>query len=88
MKYLEEVKDWWVVGNWLLGYGSTKQLNAIQMKYRSNEDRLRAAVQRWLQGGGIPQLWRWLVWSLDWAGEITVADPIRRFTEPPPGEST
>ena len=58
MKYLQEVKDWWVVGNWLLGYGSTKQLNAIHMKYRSNEDRLKAVVQRWLQAGGIPRSWK------------------------------
>ena len=58
------------------------------MKYRSNEDRLKAVVQRWLQAGGIPRSWRWLVWSLDWAGENAVADPIRGFAEPPQGESS
>ena len=48
---------------------------------------MRAVVQQWLQGGLSPS-WRWLVRALDHAGDIEVADPIRGFTEPPPGESS
>ena len=84
---VQEVKDWREVGNWLLGYGSTK-LKAIEKKYSSNEDRMRAVVQQWLQGRGQPPSWRRLVLALDRAGDIQAADPIRRFTEPPQGESS
>ena len=77
------------MGEWLLLLiGPTKQLDAIQRKYSSNEDRMTAVVQQWLQGGGLSQSWRRLVWALDYAGDIKVADPIRRFAEPPQGESS
>ena len=49
---------------------------------------MTAVVQQWLQGGGHPPSWRRLVYALDMADDITVADPIRGFTEPPPGESS
>ena len=85
--HVQGVKNWREVGKWLLGY-STK-LNAIEREYSSDEDRLRAVVQQWLEGGGLTQpSWRLLVRSLDHAGDITVADPIRGFAEPPPGESS
>ena len=87
LKHVQGVKDWREVGNWLLGYKSTK-LNAIEREYSSNEDRLRAVVQQWLEGGGHSPSWRWLVWSLDTAGDSIVADPIRGFAEPPQGESS
>ena len=89
LKYVQGVKNWREVGYWLLLGGPTKQLNAIQREYSSDEDRLQAVVQQWLEGGGLTQRsWRWLVWSLDTAGEIVVADPIRGFAEPPRGESS
>jgi len=85
--YVQEVRNWRTVGKWLLGYNETK-LKAIDREYSSSEDRMRAVVQQWLQGGGLPPSWRWLVWVLDRAGDIQVADPIRGFTEPPQGESS
>ena len=63
-------------------------MQAIEREYSSKDDRMRAAVQQWLQGGGLPPSWRRLAWSLDRAGDIQVADPIRGFTEPPRGESS
>ena len=84
---IQEVKNWREVGERLLGYGSTK-LEAIEREYRSSEHRMRAVVQQWLEGGHHPPSWRWLVWALDLAGDIQVADPIRGFTEPPSGESS
>ena len=87
LKYIREVKNLRKVGGFLLSYSSTK-LDAIQREYSSDSDRLQAVVQQWLEGGGLTPSWRWLVWSLDTAGDIVVADPIRGFAEPPPGESS
>ena len=85
LKHLQGVKNWREVGKQLLGYWN---LEEIQRKYSSDEDRLQAVVQQWLEGGGLTQpSWRILVWSLDRTGNIIVADPIRGFAEPPQGES-
>ena len=88
LKYTQEVKNWRKVGYWLLPGDPSKELDAIQRKHTSSEDKMRAVVQQWLQGGGAPPSWRRLAWSLDIAGDIQVADPIRGFTEPPRGESS
>ena len=87
LKYLPAVKNWRTVGLWLLGYIEAR-VQAIERKYSSSEDRMKAVVQQWLEGGGRPPSWRRLAWSLDCAGDIEAADPIRGFTEPPPGESS
>ena len=75
------------MGLWLLGYIEAK-VQAIEREYSSSEERMRAAVQQWLQGGGLSPSWKSLVWSLDKAGDIQAADPIRGFAEPPRGESS
>ena len=87
LKYLSEVKNWRTVGLWLLGYNEAK-VQATEGEYSSNEDRMRAVVQQWLEGEAHLRSWRWLVRALDHAGDIQVADPIRGFTEPLPGESS
>ena len=87
LKYLPAVKNWREVGLRLLGYNEAK-VQAIEQEYSSNDDRMRAAVQQWLQGEDLSPSWRTLVWALDRAGDIQVADPIRGFTEPPRGESS
>ena len=84
---VQEVRNWRTVGYWLLPGDPTKQLDAIERKYSSVEDRMRAVVQQWLQGGYL-RSWRTLACLLDKAGDIEVADPIRGFTEPPRGESS
>ena len=68
----------------------SEKLKAIQKENTSDQDRVRAAVELWLKGKGEghPPSWRSLIYSLDWAGELTVADPIRGFAEPPRGESS
>ena len=90
LKYMnvQEVKNRREVGELLLGYHNEAKVQAIEREYSSNEDRMKAVVQQWLEGGGLSQSWRTLAWSLDCAGDIEVADPIRGFTEPPPGESS
>ena len=86
-KHVQGVKNWRVLGKWLLGYDESK-VDAIERKYSTDSDRLQAVVQQWLEDGGLPPSWRTLVWSLDRAGDIVVADPIRGFAEPPQGESS
>ena len=86
-KHVQGVKNWKEVGKLLLRYDESK-VDAIERKYRTDSDRLQAVVQQWLEGGGLIRSWRILVWSLDRAGDIVVADPIRRFAEPPRGESS
>ena len=88
LKYTQEVKNWRKVGEGLLYIWNHTKLKAIEREYRSSEERMRAVVQHWLQGESLSQSWRWLVWALDRAGDIQVADPIRGFTEPPRGESS
>ena len=87
LKHLQGVKNWREVGEWLLGFGNRTKLDAIEREYTVDEDRFQAVVQQWLEGGGRPPSWRRLVWYLDGAGDITAADPIRGFAEPPQGES-
>ena len=86
-KHLQGVKDWREVGKVLFVYDESK-VEAIQREYSTDSDRLQAAVQQWLEGGGLPPSWRRLVYALDHAGDAIVADPIRGFAEPPPGESS
>ena len=89
LAHVQDVKNWRELGEWLLPFNDEK-LNAIQRENTTDQDRLRAAVELWLkgEGGGWPPVWRRLIRSLDWAGELTVADPIRGFAEPPRGESS
>ena len=86
LKYTQEVKNWREVGLRLLGYNEAK-VQVIEREYSSNDDRMKAVVQQWLEGG-YPQSWRRLVRALDLAGDIQVVDHIRGFTEPPRGESS
>ena len=87
LAHVDGVKNWRELGRWLLPFNDEK-LNAIQRENTTDQDRLRAAVELWLKGEGLSPSWRSLVYSLDWAGELTVADPIRGFAEPPRGESS
>ena len=87
LAHVQGVKDWRELGEWL-SFLNVEKLDAIQRENTTDQDRLCAAVELWLKGEGRPPSWRILVWSLDWAGELTVADPIRGFAEPPRGESS
>ena len=87
LAHVQDVKNWRELGGWLLLWDREK-LNAIQRENTSDQDRLCAAVELWLKGEGRPPSWRRLVCSLDRAGELTAADPIRGFAEPPRGESS
>ena len=89
LAHVQGVKNWRKLGEWLIFCSSdSKKLNAIQRENTCDQDRLRAVLKLWLKGEGLPPSWRSLVHSLDWAGELTAADPIRGFAEPPQGKSS
>ena len=76
---------WRNLGEWLF-YNDF--LNEIEGQYQSDDERLRALIDHWLQGEGDEEpSWRALIYNLDWAEETKIADKIRNFTEPVSGES-
>ena len=66
------------------------KLDEIAQQHQSDDSRLRAVIECWLQGGGVDNepSWRRIIWRLDGATETSAAaDNIRHFAEPLPGES-
>ena len=66
------------------------KLDEIAQQHQSDDSRLRAVIECWLQGEGRDKepSWRALIWRLDGATETrAAADNIRHFAEPLPGES-
>ena len=54
-------------------------LDEIHYEYYSDEDRLRAVVEEFLNG---PGSWRTVIWALFCANEIDKAQQIRNYAEP------
>ena len=79
--------QWRKLGEKLLVFHKEK-LNVIERENTSDQDRFHALVEFWLENGTYQHSWRWLIFQLDEAGEAKVADSIRGFAEPPPGESS
>ena len=65
------------------------KLDEIERQHQSDDSRLRAVIECWLQGEGLHKepSWRALIRRLDGANETTAADTIRHFAEPLPGKS-
>ena len=66
------------------------KLDEIAQQHQSDDSRLRAVVECWLQGEGSDEepSWRRIIWALDAVTETSAAaDNIRHFAEPLPGES-
>ena len=66
------------------------KLDEIAQQHQSDDSRLHAVIECWLQGERRDEepSWRRIIWVLDGATETTAAaDPIRHFAEPLPGES-
>ena len=90
---------WRKLGERLIGGGvyNTKsrqveypKLDEIERQHQSDDNRLRAVIECWLQGDGVDEepSWRALIWTLDWRNATrAVADTIRHFAEPLPGKS-
>ena len=61
----------------------------IERQHQSDDSRLRAVIECWLQGEGWDEepSWRRIIWTLDSANETRAADSIRHLAEPLPGKS-
>ena len=80
---------WRELGGWLIPSGV---FHEIEEQHQSDDSRLRAVIECWLQGGGSAvgkdPSWRTLIWRLDEKNETrAAAESIRHFAEPLPGKS-
>ena len=68
-------------------HGFGVNTTCIKFQVDSYEDCLKALVERFLSGEGYYQpSWRRVIYSLDRASEVELADKIRSFGEPVQGE--
>ena len=82
---MEGVQNWRNLGG-TYGFG-VKDTESIKWQYDSDEARLKAVVEKFLLGEGRFQpSWRAVIYSLDMAYEVQLADKIRSFGEPVQGE--
>ena len=67
----------------------SSQLDEIEQLYQSDDDRLHAVIQCWMQGDGVDKQpsWRRIICALDGADGTRIADKIRHFAEPVSGKS-
>ena len=66
------------------------KLDEIAQQHQSDDSRLRAVIEYWLQGEGKDKepSWRRIIWALDYATKTRhLANTIRHFAEPLSGES-
>ena len=71
-------------------FGGYPKLNEIERQHQSDDGRLRAVIECWLQGDGVDKepSWRRIIWALDDTNETTApAETIRHLAEPLPGKS-
>ena len=86
LKFLSGV-PWRTLGERLIPIGV---LAEIQRQHQSDDSRLRAVIDCWLQGEGLYEepSWRRIIWTLDSANETrAAAGNIRHFAEPLSGKS-
>ena len=70
--------------------GGYPKLDEIERQHQSDDSRLRAMIECWLQGDGVDKepSWRRIIWALDDTNETTApAETIRHLAEPLPGTS-
>ena len=88
VRALYGVRDWKEFGKWLFAcsgisdYG--RRLQAIKQQHGSDGNYLYGVVEEWFKGH--QPSWRQIIFALDLAEEIVLADRIRGYAEPPPGE--
>ena len=82
---VKNVRSWRSLGEGM-GYDSW-ELDNIQRQYDSDEDCLKAVVERFLKDGGWfnHPSWRAVIWCLYKANEFQLAEQIRSYAEPVQG---
>ena len=88
LKFLPGVA-WRTLGEWLIPSGMFRE---IEKQHQSDDNRLHAVIECWLQGGGSAvgkePSWRTLILRLDEKNETrAAAESIRHFAESLPGKS-
>ena len=88
MRAVHGVRDWKEFGDWLFIWSGIRdrdaRLQAIKQQHSSDGNYLHGVVEEWFKGHW--QSWRRIIFALDRAQESVVADHIRGYAEPPPGE--
>ena len=88
MRVVHGVRDWKKFGKWLFILSGVSdrdaRLQEIKQQHDSDGNYLYGVVEEWFKGHR--QSWRQIISALDWVNESVVADRIRGYAEPPPGE--
>ena len=88
VRVVHSVRDWKRFGKKLFFWSGISdrdaRLQAIEQQHRSDGNYLHGVVEEWFKEH--QPSWRQIIYSLDCAQESVVADHIRGYAEPPPGE--
>ena len=88
VRALHGVRDWKEFGRSLFFWSgisdNERRLQAIRQQHRSDGNYLHGVVEEWFKEH--QPSWRLVIFALDWAKESMLADRIRGYAEPPPGE--
>ena len=88
VKALHGVTDWKKFGGMLFLWRDIPdrehKLETIEQQHISDGNYLHCVVEEWFRS--LQPSWRQIIFALDWAMESMVADCIRGYAEPPPGE--
>ena len=88
VRVVHGVSDWKEFGQYLFIWSGISdlghKLETIKQQHSSDGNYLHGVVEEWFKGH--QQSWRRIIYSLDCAQESVVADRIRGYAEPPPGE--
>ena len=88
VRALHGVRHWKKFGEELFAWSGISdydaRLQAIEQQHRSDGNYLHGVVEEWFKSH--QQSWRQIIYAMDWAKEIMVADRIRGYAEPPRGE--
>ena len=90
MRAVHGVRDWKGFGGWLFYWSEISisdqdtMLDTIEQQHNSDGNYLHAVVEEWFSGH--QHSWRHVIFALDLVDERALADSIRGYAEPPPGE--
>ena len=85
VRALDGVRDWKKFGKKLFNiFDWYHKLETIEQQHSSDGKYLHGVVEEWFKTR--QPSWRQIIFALDRAKESVVADRIRGYAEPPPGE--
>ena len=89
MRAVHCVGDWrnfgWYLFIWSGVSDRYRMLDTIQQQqHNSDGNYIHGVVKEWFKGHR--RSWRQVIYALDRVDECVLADPIRGYAEPPPGE--